>query len=417
MSREARIAAWFCKGLVIATLAGTVLAALLHDLDLLQAARTPTLAYPMMIYSPYRTRGTTVAGVDFADIYTSASALRHGESAYRSKNPAFADPLGRLKNYPPLMYWAYVPLTLLPFAPALYLHTIGYLLVFFAASGFLLWKTGLRRHIAWVWAAQAGLYFLTPVGATHFERGQFDLLVAAVYTLCFACSVVDRRLLALGAVTGVAGALKWTSAPFLGCFSAFGFLLASGRRRWAFFLIPITMLGCTLVFWRSLQEYWVSIRYFDLDAKPLGLTLRYFLPRVPAKAVPVILTLGLGALTWAGARSRDARSARLVDVGAPFALALVAVATCFPTLSYEYHSVTPLGLVPAVVVWAEKATGVGARVKVITAAAFGLFLVIALRIPNLLIALSPRAMTIVYLTFAALCTGVCVDIVRPRRDG
>ena len=78
---------------------------------------------------------------------------------------------------------------------------------------------------------------------------------------------------------------------------------------------------------------------------------------------------------------------------------------------------TPLGLVPAVVVWAEKATGVGARVKVITAAAFGLFLVIALRIPNLLIALSPRAMTIVYLTFAALCTGVCVDIVRPRRDG
>ncbi|HXJ22714.1 MAG TPA: glycosyltransferase family 87 protein [Polyangia bacterium] len=417
MTIEARTASWFCKGLVAAALAGTILAALIHDLDLLRGTESPTPAHPLMIYEQYRIGGSTFSGVDFAEIYLSANALRHGDSAYHPKDPAYADPQGRPRNYPPLMYWLYVPLSLVPFKAALYLHTIGYLLFFFGASGSLLWQTGLRRHLGWVWAAQAGLFFLTPIGATELERGQFDLLVAGMYTLCFACSVLDRRLFSLAAVVGVAGALKWTSAPFLGCFSALGFLLASGRRRWAFFSIPVVMLAGTLPFWRNLQEYWVGLRHFDVDAEPYGLTLRHVLPPVPTKAAPAIVTLLVAALAWFGARSPEARSKRLVEVGAPFALALACVSTCVPTLSYEYHSVSLLGLIPAVVVWIETASGVAIRVKAATAALFGVFLVIAHRIQNLLVNLLPSAIAAAYITFASLFLAVCVYILRARGPG
>ena len=276
MTANSRIVLALCKGLILAVIAGLVAAAVSHDLELLRASPNKRGAYPEMIYGTCTMPGVGVAGADFADIYWSAKALRYGESAYHATTPDFADPFGRPKNYPSLMYWLYVPLARLEFWPALVVHTVFSFLAVFAASAFVLWKADCQRYIGPVLLAQASLFFLTPVGATDFERGQFDLLVAAIVALCFACSFVNRGVLVLAIVTGIAGALKWTSLPFLGCFSAFGFLLNSGRRRWAFFVLPWMTLLSTVVFWRGLQEYWSSIRYFDLDASPTGITLRDF---------------------------------------------------------------------------------------------------------------------------------------------
>lgn len=414
MKLETRIASGFCKGLIAAVLAGLVVAALSHDLELLRASPTKTGAYPAMVYGAYRTPGTAVAGADLSDIYMSARALRHGESAYKPTSPAFADGWGRPKNYPPLMYWLYVPVSLLAFWPALIVHTGLLLLALFGASAFVLWNSGLRRHIGWLLLAQAGLFFLTPIGATHIERGQFDLLVAATIAVCFACSFVERGIFILAIATGMAGALKWTSLPFVGCFSAFGFLLSSGRRRWAFFVLPSVTLLATIVFWKSLQEYWVSIRHFDLDAKPAGVTMRHFLPGLPTKVLPVMITLALCVLVWVKARSPAERSRLLVQVGPPFALVLTNLAICFPTISWEYHTVTTLGMLPVLVVWTEKASDVSARVKVLTCALYGIFLITAFRIFNQFWILSPRTMSIVYMTFSGLLLGICVYVVLAR---
>ena len=320
------VASRFCKGLIAAALASLVIAAVIHDLELLRAAPVKTGAYPQMIYLEYAMPGYNVAGADFADIYNSANALRHHESAYRPTSAEFADPFQRPKNYPSLMYWLYVPLTLVSFWPALVVHEVASLLAVFGAAAFALWKARLKRYVGLVLFAQASLYFLTPVGVTHFERGQFDLLVAAMFTLCFACSFVDQNVLLLAALTGVAGALKWTSIPFLACFAGFGFLLSTGRRRIAFFVLPLLTLLSTVVFWNGLKEYWQSIRYFDLDTPPYGVTLRHYLSPLVSKLVPVAVALTLAIIALIKHRSTAARSQLLMSAGAPLALVLTITA-------------------------------------------------------------------------------------------
>lgn len=386
----------------MAVLVGLVTAAVSHDVELLRALPNKASAYPVMIYGTYTMPEAGVAGADFGEIYLSARALRHGESAYRAATPALADPFGRPKNYPSLMYWFYVPLSRLAFWPALVIHTVFSLLAVFGASAFVLWKAGRGRNIGHVLLAQASLFFLTPIGVTHFERGQFDLLVAAIVALCFACSFVNRGVFVLAIATGIAGALKWTSLPFLGCFCALGFLLNSGRRRRAFFVLPLMTLLATVIFWSGLREYWSSIHYFDLDARPYGITLRHFLPSLTVKLLPIALTLTLGILVWIRARSGSERYRLFVNASGPLALVLTNLAICFPAVSYEYHTVTALGMLPCLVVWTDKASGVPASFKAVTCALYGVFLVVAFRVLDQFTVLSPLAMTKVYVVFTGL---------------
>jgi len=413
---ESRIASWFCRGVIATVLIGLVVAALSHDLDLLSASPSQR-RFPTMNYNPLAVPGVKppAAGADFAQVYTSATALRNGDSAYRPTNPAFVDHFGRPSGYPPLMNWLYVPFSLLRYWPALILHSVLSLLLLLGVTVFALRTAGLQRHAPAVLLAQTCLYLLTPVGMTHLERGQFDLWVAATIVLCFACSYAPRGVLPLAVVTGLLGALKWTAAPFLGFFSALGFLLSSGRRRWAFAAIPLLMWLATIVFWKSVHEYWVTIRIYELNARPFGLTMQHFLPRTAAKLVPAAMTLALAVLAGLKARSPDARADLLVDIGAPFALALTNVGICFGTLSYEYHTVTTLGMLPVLVVWTERAIRVPAKIKALTCLSYAVFLAVVFRTFELIVAPTPKVMTGVYMAFAALFCGVCVWIVR-RND-
>jgi Glycosyltransferase family 87 len=237
---EARMVRRFFLALIGATFVGLVLAALTQQLVLMRgsAAGQP---YPMTIYTPMAVPGMSsdggaseAAGADFAQVYTSALALRGGQSAYRPTSPEFRDRFGRPSGYPPLTNWVYVPLSFLSYRNALFAHTALSMLFLFGVTALVLYQAKLQHHVGYAVAAQAALVFLTPIGATHLERGQFDLLVAAGTVLCFACSfVAQKSLLPFALITGFVGALKWTGVVFFGCFSALGFLLSSGLRRWA----------------------------------------------------------------------------------------------------------------------------------------------------------------------------------------
>jgi hypothetical protein len=412
VSVEARMVRWFFLGLIWATLAGLVLAALTQQLDLLRGSARGQ-AYPTTIYTPMTVPrmpsddgAPDVAGADFAQVYTSALALRSGQSAYRPTSREFLDRFGRPSGYPPLTNWVYVPLSYLSYRHALFAHTALSLLFLFGVTALVLYQAKLRHHIGYALAAQAALVFLTPIGATHLERGQFDLLVAAGTALCFACSFVAKKsLLPFALITGFVGALKWTGAVFFGCFSALGFLLSSGMRRWAFFVIPPVMLVGTLSFWKGVEEYWLTIRVYELEAAPFGLTMQYFLPRAPAKAMPVAITLALAAVVLAKARTAAQRAHLLRVTGAPFALALTNLGVCFGTLSYEYHTITTLGMLPGFAVWLEQA-GVDRHVKRGTTVAYGVFLTVVFHLLDRIVVLGPKAMSAVYVAFAALFFGI-----------
>jgi hypothetical protein len=380
------IAKRFCWGLTCFIFVAMALATLSNDLQLLRNGNTGTL-YPSTVYEVWPIPGTAAdsqspgaTGADFSQVYTSALALRHGESAYNPTTPEYRDYFGRPSGYPPLTNWVYVPLSWLPYHKALAAHSLLSLAGFLAAVAWLLRKTGLSRHIGRVALATASFYFLTPIGVSHLERGQFDWLVATAIVLCVSCWFLPGNRFGTAVLCGVVGALKWTAAPFLGCFAALGFLVASGLKRWVFFAIPVVMALGTFLFWSELKEYWGTIRYYELDSEPMGLTLEAYLPRLWAKAMPVILTACLATVVLVRSRSAAARARILGASSLPFALALTNLTVAYVAESFEYHTVTMLAMVPVLVVWAEREPWVSRRLKAFVAVVFALFLLIAFRV-------------------------------------
>jgi glycosyl transferase family 87 len=416
--------AWFCRSIIAVVLLSLVFATMAGELQILRTS-IPAPAYPPVLYLLMPSPGTSpepgapgAAGGDFSQVYTSALALRHGESAYFPTTAAFADRFGRPAGYPPLMNWLSVPLTLLPYHVALLLHVGASLGLLFAATAFILASMGLRRHIPRTLLAEASLYLLTPVGFTHLERGQFDLIVATASALAVASTFLPRGALGSALVSGFLGALKWTSAPFLGCFSVFTLALGTGRRRWsALGLLAVMALG-TGLFWHELGEYWYAIRVFEIDAAPRGISLQHYLPRPVVKVLPVFVTAAIAGLALWRARTPAQREALAFALSAPFSMLLLGLAACYATTSYEYHSVTLLGAIPGLVVWLERDSAVPPRIKLLVTVGFAFFLCVAFRTFQLAPPFNSSWMTRNYIVFSlamlTICCGIVVRAALPR---
>jgi hypothetical protein len=306
--------------------------------------------------------------------------------------------------------WVYVPFSWLPYHQALTAHTVISLTGFLAAAAWLLRKTGLSRHTWRVVLLTSSFYFLTPIGVSHLERGQFDWLVATAIVLCVSCWLVPENRFGLALLCGLLGALKWTAAPFLGCFAALGFLVASGLRRWVFFVIPLVMGLGTLLFWSSLKEYWATIEYYELSSEAFGLSLEAYLPRPWAKAMPVIVSACLVTVVFVRSRSAAARARILAASSLPFALALTNLTVLFVAESFEYHTVTTLAMVPVLVAWTEREPWVSRGLKRFISVVFALLLAVAFRlfIPGNLI--DVYVINALYVLTAVLFFGVSMYI-------
>jgi hypothetical protein len=416
---DTRIASRFCLGVGGAAVAGLVLATLIQDGRLLLTSSLRP-QHPLPIYQLMPAPGTSpfagapgAAGADFSQVYTSAQALRHGQSAYQSRE--FADRFGRPSGYPPLTNWLYVPLTFLPYWAALVMHVMLSLGALAAVTVLTLRAAGLAPLVVPALLTQGALFFLTPAGVTHLERGQFDLLAATACALMLASLAIPGRTLLLAIAAGLVGALKWTAVPFIGAFAAVA-LVSTGR--WAFAAAPLALATATFAFWTGLHEYWHTIQVYELEAPAFGLTLQHFLPRLLTKAAPAVAAAALTlVLLWKGGRSRAARFAAAAP---PFALALGNLTICFATVSYEYHSVTSLGLIPALLVWVSQADAVPRAVRAAVAASYGLFLVVVFRTLDAAVTLDPRSLTILYAIFAVIFLASAINVVvrldQPRAD-
>jgi hypothetical protein len=415
-----KVVARLCASATTLAVGGLVLATLAFVWQMLRTETFPG-QYPLPIYPLTAIPNTAlkpgdrgVAGADFSQVYTSAKAVRHGESAYRPTTPRYRDVYNRPPGYPPLMNYVAVPLSYLRYVDAYLLYTALAFLSLVAASGVLLWKVGLLHHTGRIALAQAGFLFLTPIGLTHLERGQFDLIVATAAVLCVGCVYLTSNPFGLAIAAGFLGALKWTSIAFLGCFSALGFLLSTGQRRWAFFTIPAVIVLGTLPFWRGLTEYWTTIKVYEIDAEPLGLTLQHFFSRNVSRALPVIMTVCVAGLCWLRGRTPNEREALLRQVAVPFAVALANLAICFGTLSYEYHTVTTLGMIPLLIVWVRWARGVPLWLKVSASLVYFGFQFVAFRSFGFVGVLAIE-LTEIYIRVALFFFLVCLYLtLRPR---
>jgi hypothetical protein len=398
LTRE-KVAVRFCLGVSGMVVLALLVATLSRELTLVRTGNAGE-AYPLPYYGVMLTElasAPAIPGNDFSQVYASAESLRRGEPAYHPVHWRGGRP-----NYPPLTNWLYLPITLFTFDVAVLIQHALSLLALGGATFLVLWQTGLRRHIAVAILAQAALYFLTPIGLTHIERGQFDLLVATAVLLCFGCLFLPGNRFGTAILSGFLAAIKWSAPVFLGAFALLAFLLGMGKKRWAFFLIPVVTVVATLCFWHDLPEYWVSITAWEINMRPSGLTFQHLLPRTLTRALPLLIPVVLAALVWLRTDRREVRVQALRSLSFPAALTLVFQSICFSTLSFEYHTVILLAMIPALVVWIEREIYVSVALKAFTAFAFAVLLPVTFRVFGFTSLLDSVGMTKVYALFGLL---------------
>jgi hypothetical protein len=118
----------------------------------------------------------------------------------------------------------------------------------------------------------------------------------------------------------------------------------------------------------------------------------------------------IAALAFRASRSGQDRTAALVEVSAPFSMALMNMAVCYGTLSYEYHTVSTLGMMPGLVLWVQKSQA-RPGLKALVCGAFAVFVVIAFRTYGFGSSLSPQTITALYIAAAVLFFGVASAVV------
>ncbi len=413
---EQRTSSRLCWGLCLAVLTAQTLTAALSYVTLLRDATLVRSLPPEPLYGflpvPQGHGARTSLGADFSQVYYAASALRHGDAPYAPRNPTFRDRLGRRPNYPPFTNHLYVPLTLLPYRDAVVVHSLATLGLFLGLTVLVLGAFGLARHAVAASLASVLLGLLTPVGFSHFERGQFDFVVASSFLLVVA-SVYLRRASVPAAVAGTClGALKWTSVPFLALFSLLGlFGSATVRRRVAFWAVPLVFALTLAPFASELREYWPSLRLYELQASPTGVSLQLLLPRVAARAVPVVSTLLVLALFLVRSRRGWDRQRALEAVAVPFALALALQTLCVVTIAYEYRVVSLLGLLPPTLVWLDRAVAVSRGIRNAVALLLGTFLVLSFRVFDRPMGIAdPERMLFVYCAWSAMFLAIAIWI-------
>jgi len=190
--------------------------------------------------------------------------------------------------------------------------------------------------------------FLTPVGLSWFERGQFSVFVTLAY-LWLSLGIIKRNPYYL-VLSALFAYLKWTSFPFV-CVAVSLWILNSkslkelkGNIRLAI-LVPATFAILFLFNIKEGVSFVNGLYVQESTFKPAGLSLLFLLPRYWVKALPLILVV-LGYLyIW----KIKADFAFLM----PYLTAVGILSMLYPTLAYDYSVPCLLCFIPLLIYWAE----------------------------------------------------------------
>jgi hypothetical protein len=253
------------------------------------------------------------------------------------------------------------------------------------------------------------LYFCSPLGSSHFERGQFDFFAASSILLVLSCAFSQHQGALSSAGCGFFGSLKWSSFPFLGTFSVFAFLGIDNRRRWLFILILGVMLLSILSFLPQVYDYLPSLRFYEFARiEPGGVTFLRLMPKILAKGFQILCMVSVTAIFLLLCR-KQSRTSLFESISFPFATAMAIQGMCYGTLSFEYRIVSLLGLVPPLALWTES-TALSPRIKLAAALSFAVFLVLAFRVFDFLLGMDPVSMAIFYLINSVFWLVLCFYI-------
>lgn len=239
---------------------------------------------------------------------------------------------GRPSRYSPLMHVICAKtLCRLPYGQACLVHLGFQYLVFISSFIFIFFALRIQKHVLLGILITNICLFLTPVGLSFLERGQYTLYVGLCYLWLMLALVTGKyRYVAVSALFGF---LKWTSVPFVFVVFAVGILgcgdTASFRRYTLMAVVYlITLAGLLLLVPDYVNDFLKGLFFQELELVPMGNSLVSIVPRYVVKSVPFLL-VGAGLVCrYIGRRP----SLYLL----PFFAGAATLLVTYPTMAFDY---------------------------------------------------------------------------------
>lgn len=271
------------------------------------------------------------------------------------------DPWNRPSRYPPFVHYiSYLVFNPLPYGYASFAHMLVQIVLFFCGLRVAFAALGLRYWFFPSLLLIGICLFLTPVGLSWFERGQFSLYVALSYLWLFLGLITNKKRYLL--FSAVCAFVKWTSFPFSFVVFAVYFMQCRDRRELKNCVAMSVVFGGTvlLLFFVNFPAGICFIRGLISQegfSAPQGISLTRLLPHVVVKFLPLLLIL------LAFLRSQISFSMKpkllLENPGQrfshfiPFLTAAAILFVVYPTVAFDYSVPCLFGLIPFIIYWAK----------------------------------------------------------------
>ena len=335
---------------------------------------TVSLRYPPMrvpetpITMQYQAQGRLCA--DFAQIYFPSQKKMALKEAYAIDTTL--DPWLRPSKYPPLMHFIFsYTLCRLPYGQACLLHLAVQTVLFIASFVFAFFVLRLRKYLMPSLLLLNVCLFLTPVGLSFFERGQFTLYLGLCYLWLMLALVTGKWRYSI--VTALFGFLKWTSFPVIVVVLSVYLIHSKNWQeiRERLVLSVLCFITIMLLFFTLARDgmfFLEALFEQELTFVPMGITLLQLLPRFIVKTVPFFL-VGVGLVN---------RLCFKQDVSSllPFFAGSAIMLLMYPTFAFDYSDPCLLAFVPFMIHWA-KSPGVDRSMGRVVLTLFIIFLIVA----------------------------------------
>jgi hypothetical protein len=283
---------------------------------------------------------------DFAQVYFPSQELSILSENYRTGH---LDPWSRPSRYAPLIhYLCSITYCRLNYGAASLFHVFFQLLLFYGFFLLSFFVLGIKKHLLFGLSVANICLFLTPVGLSWFERGQFSLYVSLSFLLVI-IGFFKRNIFFI-LLSAFFAFVKWTSFPYIFVVIVVFMFASHSKRDFVKHTILALVFSLTillLLIWfpgenaSFLKGLYDQERFFV----PSGVSLSVLLPVHIAKFLPLALIF-VGFL-------HVKINGDVLDRYVPYLTGVGILMLMYPTLAFEYGMVSLLCFVPLILYWGE----------------------------------------------------------------
>jgi hypothetical protein len=288
-------------------------------------------------------------GSDFAQIYFPAQEITHLDYAYDHKKTI--DPWGRPSRYAPaLISFCSISICRLDYGYACLTQMLVQYLLFFLIVYLAFRSLGIKEYFWFTLLCANICLFLTPVGLSWFERGQFSLYVGSSFLMLVVGLL--RKNPAWIVIATLIAFIKWTAFPVMVIFLAVYLLNSRTVKEFRYGIFIIALFSSTIALLTLLPVFFVKgtgVFLFglinqELNDNPTGLSLFKLLPRYIVKLLPLLLIV----LGYINIRNCKGIFTYLI----PYMIGVTMIMLLYPTKANDYSAPSLMGFAPVIIYWA-----------------------------------------------------------------